>query len=445
MNPDPVSKPVLKRHRRWFLIALFLFLAGSVGSGVVYWRKTTPPDPPIVATEGLDPDVVQALDEARGDVQKAPRSGSAWGKLGMVYFAHGYAAEARTCLYWASCRDPKDARWPYLQALTLLNDPDQSLPLLERAAELAPDEPSPRSRLAEMLLELGRLDEAESHFRQVLETRPDDPRAHNGLGRAAYHRNQLDSAKEHLQRALARAPQVRAMHALLAEVYVRQENPAAAELEFRLMAGAADEFDWPDPWLDAIDRLRVGIGARIALAEKYYQQGRGDEAAVLLEQLVQSHPDSYEAHAAQGWLLMRLGNLPGAETTLREALRLKPDSIEAQCNLGLVLENRGQFADAAAWFRKAIASKPMHAPAFYHLALCQLNLDQRAEAERALRDAIRCRPEFAEAHRDLGRLLAENGKTGEARTELEQAVSLAPGDESARKMLGQLPRPNPPP
>jgi Flp pilus assembly protein TadD len=439
----PTLRP--KRRRAWLVFALLLFLAACAGSGVLYWRKTTPPDPPAVATEGLDPAVSEAIDEARAEVLKSPRSGPAWGTLGMVYFAHGYAAEARMCLYWAGQREPKNPRWPYLEALTLVNDPDRCLPLLRRAVELAPEEPGPRLRLAEMLLELGLLDEAESKFRHVLETRPDDPRAHNGLGRVAYQRNDLDGAKDHLQYALARAPQARAIHALLAEVHIRQENPAAADRELRLMAGAVDDFDWPDPWLDEVDRLRAGVGARIALAEKYHLQGRGNDAVVLLDQLVQANPDSYEAHAARGWLLMRLGNLPAAEGALGEALRLKPDSVEAQCNLALVLENRGAFADAAVWFRKAIASKPMHAPAHYHLGLCLLKLNQPTAAERAFRDAVRCRPDFAEAHRDLGWLLAETGKMAEARTELEQAVSLAPGDEVARKMRDQLRGPSPPP
>jgi Flp pilus assembly protein TadD len=190
---------------------------------------------------------------------------------------------------------------------------------------------------------------------------------------------------------------------------------------------------------------RGSFSDQTALARLANPRWRGDEAAVLLDQLVLANPDSYEAHAAQGWLFMRLGNLPSAETTLREALRLKPDSIEAQCNLGLVLENRGEFNDAAAWFRKAIGSKPMHAPAYYHLALCLLKLDQRDDAERAFRDAVRCRPNFAEAHRDLGHLLAETGKTAEARTELERAVDLAPSDDAARKMLDQLRRRNPSP
>jgi tetratricopeptide (TPR) repeat protein len=292
--------------------------------------------------------------------------------------------------------------------------------------------------LAELLLEQGRLDEAEAQFGRVLETRPDEPRAHNGLGRAAHQRNDWNGAKDHLQRALARAPQARAIHALLAEVYLRQENPAAADQEFRLMAGAVDDFDWPDPWLDEVDRLRAGVGAHIALAKKYHLQGRGNEAVILLDQLVQANPDSYEAHAARGRLLMRLGYLPAAEGALGEALRLKPDSVEVQCNLALVFENRGAFADAAAWFRKAIASKPMHAPAHYHLGLCLLKLNQPTDAERAFRDAVRCRPDFAEAHRDLGGLLAETGKTAEARTELERAVSLAPGDDGARELLRKL-------
>src|SRR6266851_9215685 len=109
MTADAAPAPRLKRREAWLVFAFLLFVAACAGSGVLYWRKTTPPDPPTVATDGLDPAVTEAIDEARAEVLKSPRSGPAWGKLAMVYFAHGYAAEARTCLHWAGRREPKNA------------------------------------------------------------------------------------------------------------------------------------------------------------------------------------------------------------------------------------------------------------------------------------------------------------------------------------------------
>jgi Tfp pilus assembly protein PilF len=289
-----------------------------------------------------------------------------------------------------------------------------------------------------MLLLLGRLDEAELQFHRVLETNPDDARAHSGLGRAAYQRNHLHEAKEHLERAEARVVKVRALHALLAEIHRRQGNTDAAEREERLLADAQDAYEWPDPYVDEADRLRAGVGARVLLAERYYREGRRGESLAILDELVRSHPDSFQAQSTRGALLMWLGNLPAAEADLRAALRLRPDSVEVQANLGLVLENANKPGEAAVWFRKAIDAKPLHAPAHYHLARCLLMQGDQPGAEKYFREAARCKPEFPEAHRDLGRLLADTGKTLDARKELEQAVNLAPADPLSRKWLEQL-------
>jgi tetratricopeptide (TPR) repeat protein len=438
MTADIAPKTAPRSRRRWLVVSLLALVAVSVGGAVFYWRWSMPPEPPAVAADGIDPEVIRAIEEARAEVRKSPRSGPAWGRLGMVFFAHAYPGEAQTCLHLAARYDPKDARWPYLEALTTLSQPDHSLPLLQRAVELAPAEPVPRLRLGEMLLLLGRLDDAEAQFRRVLESNPDDARAHIGLGRAEYQRNHLDEAKDHLERAEARVVKVRALHALLAEIHRRQGNADAAEREERLLADAQDTYEWPDPYVDEADRLRAGVGARVLLAERFFREGRRGESLAILDELVRSHPDSFQAQSARGALLMRLGNLPAAEVDLRAALRLRPDSVEVQANLGLVLENANRPAEAIVWFRKAIDAKPLHAAAHYHLARCLLMQGDQPGAEKSFREAARCKPEFAEAHRDLGRLLSDTGMSAEARTELEHAVNLAPADGLARKWLEEL-------
>jgi tetratricopeptide (TPR) repeat protein len=438
MTTDAAPTTARRSRRLWLFGLLLALVAASATAALTYWHATQPPEPPAVASEGIDPEIIQAIDEARAEVRKSPRSGPAWGRLGMIYFAHAYPAEAQTCLHWAARYDPKDARWPYLEALTTLSNPDHSLPLLERAVELAPVEAVPRLSLGEMLLLLGRPDEAEAQFRRVLETNPDDARAHSGLGRAEYQRNHLDQAKEHLERAEARVVKVRALHALLAEIHRRQGNADATEREERLLADAQDTYEWPDPYVDEAERLRAGVGARVLLAERYFREGRRGESLAILDELVRSHPDSFQAQSARGAFLMWLGNLPAAEADLRAALRVRPDSVEMQANLGLVLENENKPADAAIWFRKAIDSKPLHAPAHYHLARCLLMQGDQPGAVQSFRDAARCKPDFAEAHRDLGHLLADTGNKAEARSELEMAVNLAPADALSRKWLEEL-------
>ena len=96
----------------------------------------------------------------------------------MVLLAHDFDVACVEAFRAAERFDPKNPRWPYLQGLVLvLCDPDIGLACLQRAADKAGTTRSePRLRLAEVLLDLGRIDEAEAVAAPILERRPSDPR-----------------------------------------------------------------------------------------------------------------------------------------------------------------------------------------------------------------------------------------------------------------------------
>src|SRR5262249_32874405 len=151
-----------------------------------------------------------------------PWSGTAWGKLGKVLLAHGLPFEARDCFIQAEKYDPREPRWPYLHAETLLEERfERKAELLERSVRHAGKEPGPRLALAEVLLRLGQLDRAERLFRQVLEAHPGHPRAHLGLGLLAYQRGRWEESREQLTRSAEGAPDVKATRTKLVEVYER--------------------------------------------------------------------------------------------------------------------------------------------------------------------------------------------------------------------------------
>src|SRR5262249_34629190 len=88
--------PPSRRRRLWGWALLFVVVPLAAG-GYWLWQRSMTPVPPAVALEGADPEVVQVIEAARAAAAAAPRSGSAWGHLGMVLLAHGCAAEAAVC------------------------------------------------------------------------------------------------------------------------------------------------------------------------------------------------------------------------------------------------------------------------------------------------------------------------------------------------------------
>ena len=96
----------LTRGRRvlWGL----LFVAGAaLVAGYLAWTAPRRQLPQI-DLQGVHPDVAAAIQRATDAVRRRPRSGDAWGQLGMILHAHEYYAEAATCYQLASRLDPQE-------------------------------------------------------------------------------------------------------------------------------------------------------------------------------------------------------------------------------------------------------------------------------------------------------------------------------------------------
>ena len=113
MNPvdqrgpnEPPSGTARKRSR---LLAVVALLAGGAGA-YVWWRRPAA-DLPVFDWSQADPVVVAAVESARAAVRQSPRSGVAWGKLGMTLFANYLIPEAQVCFAQAQRFEPDEPRW----------------------------------------------------------------------------------------------------------------------------------------------------------------------------------------------------------------------------------------------------------------------------------------------------------------------------------------------
>lgn len=447
------------RVGRWRVIVLALALGGLIlaGGGYAGYRALAPREPdegpspaPLGADEvpqpadmsrpGFDPAVATAVEQARTAVRQAPHDGPSWGRLGMVLLAHEYRADATVCFARAERLDPREPRWPYYHALALAwEDSGDTLPLLERAAELFGDAVAvARLRLAEGLLEQGRLDEADGQFRRVLRGEARNVRARVGLARVAHARGDMAGSLEHLQGVAAEVRERKSAQTLLAEVHERLGHRYDAEQALLRAATLPGDPPWPDPLADAVAQLQTGRQGRLVRAMRLLDQGQVTKAVEALRVLVDDYPDAPYAWLTLGKALLQQGEAESAERALRKTVALAPDSVEGQFLLGSALLRRGGRDQALACFRTAIELKPDCGQAHYMVGRCLHEGGDRVGAIRSLRTAVRCKPQFAEAHRGLGELLLQEGLYGEAVEHLHQAVQLNPADERARQLLKQV-------
>jgi tetratricopeptide (TPR) repeat protein len=408
--------------------------------GAAWWWYGTPgdPRPPEVDTSGREGEVADAVAAARAKVLEQPRSGLAWGRLGMVLLRHDYWNEAQLCLSRAEQLDPRNPRWPYLHGrMVQTRDPWEALPLLRRGVERAGAASAPRLHLAETLLGLDSTDEAAAEFRRVLADEPNHPRALLGLARIAYQQNDLGAALDLARRAVATVPDLRSAHALLVEIHRRRGDSRAEEKALALLSKCR-ELSWPDPYMMEIDEYLAGTPGRLAHAARLGREGRPHEAAEVLQTAVRAAPESSVARLQLGRQLAALGDLAGAEKQFEEALRLRPDWFEALGELGVVLQRQKKYREAAARYRQVLALKPNHALAHFNLSHCREKLGDRAGAAESLRAALACKPELAWAHQVLGRLLAESGQDAQAAGHLENAVRLGMDDAETKTLLARV-------
>lgn len=436
--PGGRSQQKAPLRRRWILGVCALALA-LAGGGVFFWRQNAPPEPPVVKQPGSDPAIVRAIEEARAAVRKAPRSGRAWGRLGMVLSIHDILPEADVCFAQAERFEPLEPRWPYLRGLARSgDDPGAALPSLQRAAKLCGDLPAPHLRLAELLIERGRLDEAQAEIEPVLKREPSNPRALLCQARVAVARNEPRAALDYLNRSLQSAPDVKASHTLLGAIQQRAGDPAAAEAAFRRAAQLPEAHVWPDPFLIEINQLRTGLTAMADTAESWLGLGYVTNAVTLMQQAVAQYPERVQAWLVLGKALRQGGDAVGAERALRQAVQLGPDSVAGRTELGSALFAQAKYADAEASYREALRINPKLAEAWFNLGLCLMNQRDPARAIEAFENATRFKPDLTYAYIRWGQALGRLQRVPEAVEQLQRALQLSPANQEAREMLDIL-------
>ena len=106
----------MTRHRAWALGVVVLLVVAGVG--VRRFVVTgSPPPLPAPSLGDAEPRVREKILSALDDVEQAPRSARAWGRLAMILDVHDLKRDVLTCYERATELDPDDFRWPYFAAI----------------------------------------------------------------------------------------------------------------------------------------------------------------------------------------------------------------------------------------------------------------------------------------------------------------------------------------
>lgn len=427
-----------RRSRRGRLVLWGLLLTASAATvaGYVAWAAPRRQIPRIDFHD-VHADVAAAIQAAMDAVRQSPRSGAAWGRLGMMLHAHEYYTEAVTCYQLASQCDRQEFRWPYLLANLLENhDREAAAAAYRRAIEIQPELAQLHIRLAELCLDLGEFEQAEGELKTALESAPLNGQAQFRMAQLFFQRRDFATSLPWAKRAAEREPPRREVHELLLQLYHRLGEDEKSSEESRLLRTAAFAGGyWPDPYFEELKQLRRDPLWVAYQADQLLHAGNVPAALVILEQLVQQQPDDDVAREHLARALLHAHQQERAAEILDQGLARLPRSCALRRLRGALYLLSQQWPQAVQEYRQALAVKADDAASHLDLGYCLSQLGEVDPALAEFREAIRFQPDFIEPRLQIARLLLKQGQAAAAQTELRAVLELSPQNAEARELL----------
>jgi tetratricopeptide (TPR) repeat protein len=298
---------------------------------------------------------------------------------------------------------------------------------VERAGALSDDVLLVSSRLAELLYESERFDEAALHYEKVLAHVPDSPEILYLLGLTHFRAGRAAQAIEALNAAAEKRRDFWEAYYLRGAVFLSVGGASEAESDFRAALRLA-----PDAGL-----------AREALTDLYIEQRRSEEALELVEEEVAAHPDDARSYLRLADVHRLSGRRADAIEVVGKALGKNPDLPEAYLRLGeLWLDEAGERGDTVA-AEKALAAlanvvkmDPSNGDAALALGRAHLALGDEERGFAELQRASRATPVPAEALRLLGDLYRARKNPTEAVTAYHVYLKLSGDSPVVLERLG---------
>lgn len=372
--------------------------------------------------------------------------------------------------------------------------------LYEKGSADYPDDQPLRLSLADGLARLGRLDEAAQAFERILAAEPRSEIALMGLAMVRRQQRQLEDAEAALVRLLEENSRSVPARLALGGVFAARCEYARAAEEFQTLvslpqdaygvgrrretlARLAQTLEQSGKYEEAYDALQEAIRLagdsveafryRVALVQNRLASGQPDEAAALIEELIEDRPGEPGLLALQARVLnaggrndaalgilralvaeypetggvvhalvrhhVERGNMPVAERITRDWLEARADDPDFRFQLGALLERQGKLKEAEAEFRRVIAAEPDHDLALNYLGYMLADrTDRLEESEELIQRALAEDPYNGSYLDSLGWVQFRQGDLNLAEPNLLRAQQCMPENSVVLDHLGDL-------
>ena len=268
----------------------------------------------------------------------------------------------------------------------------------------------------------GRLNQAETLYRQILQVSPEHADALHLLGVIAYQVGKYDVAIDLISEAVG----------------LKSSNPTYFN-NLGLACNSLGRYD------EAVACFQQALAIRSDYAEAHanlgnalQELGRLEAAVISYQRALALKPDFANSHSNLGNTFRKLGQLNAAVASYQRAVGLKPGFANLHNDLGSVLQELGQFETAAASYQRALELEPGFVNSHNNLGNTLRKLGQLDAAAASYQRALELKQDSAEVHCNLGVVLQEQGKLGEAVASIHKALSFNPDFAEAHYNLGNV-------
>lgn len=327
---------------------------------------------------------------------------------------------ATVFLFWGVAAPAAES--PFARSSRLLGEGKIEDARREAARQLAenPQDAFGLSLMGVILDQLGRFEEADTHYMAALRDQPNSAVVLNNIGSHYMSWKKSGMARTYFLRVLEQQPQHFNANYQLARIALKENNPSRAQL-----------------FLNHLRREdRDAKEVVILMAETLFALKRSAEARKFLTALRKAWPGDPAVAFSTGTVYYKNRLYSDAKESFQDAVRLAPSDYEAEYNLGLACYRVHDPQAAEQAFANAWRLKPGSADPPYYLAVIHSEKNDDDEAVRLLLASRRLANQKPELLLLLGHELLKVQFYADAAEALEQYSELVPGRAEALKLLG---------
>src|SRR3990172_4746606 len=277
-----------------------------------------------------------------------------------------------------------------------------------------------RLKLANLLLKIKRLEEAERELKEALEWGSENREVNYTLGLFYLEKDQYDKAIEIFTVLLKSYPDDYRLRYLLASAYEGKKDYFEAIAELKKIPGDSDLYP----------------NARVSISIIMKNSGGLAEAIDNLLLAIETRKDAPDFYIILSSLYEEKKELLKAEEILKKGIQVS-QSAQLHYSLGVLYEKTGRFDESVREMRMVIQLDSDNADAMnfigYTFADKGINLE---EAEALIKQALGLRPGNGYMLDSLGWLYFRQNKTEQAIKHLKEAAAVLPGDATITEHLG---------